>query len=443
MEDHSLSPGTLRLIKICFLIVGLLLLLISSLSYWISELNLHSTWTRIVLGALGVVLVNAGIVMGVKTNFFSKLSIFFLCIFVTFLLAESIGAAGLFLLDRFSAETTVDPKVAEVMFNSGIYRPYVLWRASPSIRGNSTIQDNGLRAVPGASSDSSAIRVFVFGGSTVVGWNIPDSATICAQIQNNLSSHYSDPVCVTNFGQQGYVNTQQLIELQLQLRAGNVPDLVIFYDGTNEIWSAIETDTVGMHFALQEISDLYENRNLSRELSSLLTVNGFLSLANELNSIRFLQTIIGKDINAYRLSLYEPEPSNCVLYGQDFVDPSAYAREIVGIYEGDLRILNALSDEFDFKYRVFWQPVIVTGNKPLSNEEQTIYASQSLFLQEVYTECEQLTKELENRYDNFYCITDAFDDVNQTVYQDICHLNALGDSLIAVRISRDLPVICR
>ncbi len=47
---------------------------------------------------------------------------------------------------------------------------------------------------------------------------------------------------------------------------------------------------------------------------------------------------------------------------------------------------------------------------------------------------------LDGRYDNFFCITDVFDDVEETVYKDICHLNALGDSLIAERILGDLPL---
>jgi len=441
MSNTDLSSGTLKLIRICFLVVGVVMILTSFLYGANEELNLRANWNRIVAGALGVILTSAGIAIGVKRNNFSRIPIFLFGTLVAFLFIELCGAAGLFIINRFTPEPEADPKEAELLINSGIYRPYVLWRASPNSRNNVTIQSSGLRAVPGSSTDSSAIQVFVFGGSTIVGWRIPDSATICAQIQNGLSVQYDHPVCVTNFGQQGYVNTQQLIELQLQLRAGNIPDLVIFYDGTNEVWSAVESDTVGVHFGLQEISDLYENRNFTRERSQILSQYGFLDLASELNSIRLLKAIMGEDMSVSRLSLYQAEPSRCMLHGEDFVAPSAFAREIVDIYEGDLRILKALSEEFDFEYRVFWQPVLLTGNKRLTREEQIIYDSQSSFLLQLYKECELLTKALEQEYDNFYCITDVFNDVPQTVYQDYCHLNALGDSLIAVRILCDLPDI--
>jgi hypothetical protein len=439
MSNTDLSSGTLKLIRICFLIVGVVMILTSFLYGTIAESTHHANWNRIVVGALGVVLTNAGIAIGAKNNYFNRISTFLLGTIVAFLLIELCGAAGLFIINRLTPEPEVDPKEAELLINSGTYRPFVLWRASPDSRNPSvTIQSTGLRVVPGSSTDSSAIKVFVFGGSTVVGWGVPDSATICAQIQKGLALRYNDPVCVTNFGQQGYVNTQQLIELQLQLRAGNIPDLVIFYDGTNEVWSAVESDTAGVHFSLQEISDLYENRNFTRERSSL-SQYGFLDLASELNSIRLLKTIMGEDLTVSRLSLYEAEPSRCMLEGEDYVTPSAFAREIVDIYEGDLRILKALSEEFGFEYRVFWQPVLLTGNKRMTQEEQIIYDSQSSFLLQLYKECELLAKALEQEYDNYYCITDVFNDVQQTVYQDYCHLNAFGDSLIAVRILHDLP----
>ena len=141
------------------------------------------------------------------------------------------------------------------------------------------------------------------------------------------------------------------------------------------------------------------------------------------------------------LVLYQKPPSMCALHGEDFVDPIVFAGRIMDLYEGDLRILQALSREFGFEYRVFWQPVVVTGNKPLTPEERDIYDSQSPFVKSLYLECERLALELEGRYDNFLCITDAFDDVDEAVYIDICHLNSKGDSLVAVIIYSNFPGI--
>ncbi len=439
MENNNLSPATLRTLRICFLVAGAGLVLIAFLGSFITSSSNHPVWSRIVFGVLGAVLVAAGIVTGVKRNFFTRISMFIFSILVTFLIVEVAGTTGLFILNKLTAESEIDPHDAILRLNSGMYRPFVLWRASPSSSWPATIQQTGLRVVPGSSDDPSAIQVFVFGGSTMVGWQTPDSATICAHIQRSLASISDKLVCVTNFAQQAYVNTQELIELQLQLRVGNVPDLVIFYDGTNEIWSAVETDTAGSHFCLQEIADLYENRNFASESASIQSE--FLHLAGELSSVHFLKRILGIDTDTSRASLYQPEPSRCALYGEDFVDPAEFAEEIMGIYEGDLRILQALSKEFDFEYRVFWQPVIITGNKPLTAEEKSIYDAQDSFVLSLYRECELLAVILESRYDNFCCVTDVFDNTEETVFLDLCHLNTLGDSLIADRILDNLPSI--
>ncbi|OPX30535.1 MAG: hypothetical protein B1H09_04635, partial [Gemmatimonadaceae bacterium 4484_173] len=409
---------------------GLILIAVAASSFTAS--TSHQNWSRGIVAALGVIVTVAGLVAGRKKQFFIGVSVLLFNTLIVFLVVEFIGITGLFVIKQFTSEESIDPKEVELRLNSGVYRPYVLWRASPYNNSGVCIQDNGLRAVPEASDDPSAIQVFVFGGSTVVGWRIPDRATICAHIQNGLDSITDKPVCVTNFGQQGYVNTQQLIELQLQLRSGNVPDMVVFYDGTNEVWSAFETDTAGMHFCLQEIADLYENRNFSRETD--LANYGISDFAKELSSVTLFRTIAGTQPSASRISIFDPKPSKCMLYGNDFVTPAQFAVEIMDIYEADLRILKALSLEFNFEYSVFWQPVLFTGNKPLTPEETAIYESQNVFLRQLYKECECIAIQLDNTNDHFHCITNVFNEVDETVYQDYCHLNALGDSLIAVRI---------
>lgn len=439
MQNNNLSTGTLGLIKKCFRVTGIVLILTALFGSSLFSLNPHPYWSRTVIGTLGVFVFISGIVIGRNSVFFRRLSMLFFSLLVAFLFIESVGTVGLFLHEKLSSKPEVDPHEARLRISSGVYRPFVIWRANPISEENLTINNDGLRVVPGASDHPSALQVFMFGGSTMVGWNTHDNATICAHIQRYLTLYSNEPVCVINFGQQGYVNTQELIELQLQLRAGNIPDLVIFYDGTNEIWSAVESDTAGMHFCFQEIADLYENRHFVRETAAVQ--QGILHFALEFNSIHFMKRIIGMEQYNSRVLYREAERSMCILHGEDFVDPMVFAGRIMDIYEGDLRILQALSREFGFEYRVFWQPVVLTGNKSLTPEERDIYDLQDSFIKSLYLECEQLALELESRYDNFLCITDAFDDVDEAVYTDICHLNSRGDSLIAVRICSDLPGI--
>ena len=61
---------------------------------------------------------------------------------------------------------------------------------------------------------------------------------------------YSTTRCVssavTNFGETGYVSTQNLIALMLELRAGRRPDVVVFYDGVNDTYSAYSQQRAGL-----------------------------------------------------------------------------------------------------------------------------------------------------------------------------------------------------
>jgi hypothetical protein len=81
---------------------------------------------------------------------------------------------------------------------------------------------------------------------------------------------------------------------------------------------------------------------------------------------------------------------------------------------------------------------VLTGCKELTPEELAIAQAQSDFLHRIYQECEARARELEFEYVGFVCITDVFDDLSEQVFTDICHVNALGDSLVAQRMVQEI-----
>ncbi len=386
--------------------------------------------SSVLLAGLGVILILLGVTLPRSRTVFTVIGRLLFGILIAFLVLEAVATAGLFIAGRFFPEPA-DPKEALLRIHSDIYRPFVIWRASPFTSNEMNISGEGLRVVPGASNSPDAFRVFMFGGSTMIGWGTTDGGTIAGNVQRMLSRCTSRPVCVTNFGQHAYVSTQELIELQLQLRVGNIPDLVIFYHGTNEVWSAYEADTAGVHFLLSEIADLFENRHFRVEEGLR---QPFLRIISELSSVRLLGSVLGLREPESRVVLYQAAPSMCALHGSEFVDPVLFASDIMEVYEGNLRIIRALSVEFGFDYLAFWQPVVLTGNKNLTPEELEIAEAQNDFLRLVYRECEAGARELEAEYESVVCITDVFDDQSEQVFTDICHVNTLGDSLVALRI---------
>lgn len=429
--SEGLSPGALKATAVTMVVLGVLCVVVSIINSGGGRAaSSHPALSRMLLAALGVILVALGVTVPRSRNVPTVIGRFLFGVLMAFLVFEALATAGLFISERFFPKPT-DPKEAMLRIHSDIYRPFVIWRAGAFSSPDMNISAAGLRVVPGACDSQDAFRVFMFGGSTMIGWDTTDGRTIAGNFQRMLSGFTNRPVSVTNFGQNAYVNTQELIELELQLRAGNVPDLVVFYDGSNEVWSAYEADTAGVHFFLSEIADLYENRQFRVEEG---LIQPFIKILSGLSSVRLLGSVFGFSEPESGVVLYQALPSMCALHGSEFVDPVLFARDIMGVYEGNLRIIRALSTEFGFDCLVFWQPVVLTGNKDLTPEELAIAQAQNDFLHCVYQRCEAGARELELEYEGFVCITDVFDDRPERIFTDICHVNAMGDSLVAHRM---------
>jgi hypothetical protein len=107
------------------------------------------------------------------------------------------------------------------------------------------------------------LRVFAFGGATMWGTGSPDWETIPAYLQAGLEARRGKPVCMVNFGESSFVSTQEVIQLLLQLESGNVPHLVIFYDGINNIYAAYQSGQAGVHENLDPIAAKLQTRAMN------------------------------------------------------------------------------------------------------------------------------------------------------------------------------------
>ena len=130
--------------------------------------------------------------------------------------------------------------------------PYSYWISKPFTGKSINVDSDGLRhtwhnGLTGLYSPGKRIfRIFMFGGSTMFGWAESDDYTIPSAVVKALTQRGIGGVKVINFGQLGYVNTQELILLLEQLRQRNIPDLVIFYDGYNDTFSAFQNGKAGI-----------------------------------------------------------------------------------------------------------------------------------------------------------------------------------------------------
>ena len=121
------------------------------------------------------------------------------------------------------------------MWTAKPYDPFLGWTMPESgarrARGGRRAPHRG--APPPATADP--VDVFFFGGSTMFG---PSSARTHHPVGVRAAGRRRrHPVRVVNHGQMGYVNWQEVLQLEELVTGGSVPDLAVFYDGFNELLS--------------------------------------------------------------------------------------------------------------------------------------------------------------------------------------------------------------
>jgi lysophospholipase L1-like esterase len=120
------------------------------------------------------------------------------------------------------------------------WQPYCYWRVAPVAGRYVNVDAQGLRqtwnhGTPRVTGANQRVhRIFMFGGSAMFGIDARDDYTIPSLFAKDLQRGEIENVETVNYGQVGYVSTQEVASLMLALRAGERPDLIVFYDGFND-----------------------------------------------------------------------------------------------------------------------------------------------------------------------------------------------------------------
>ena len=128
------------------------------------------------------------------------------------------------------------------------WEPFAYYRGSPIAGRYLTIDSAGLRVTPRfAHPGGRPLRVFFLGGSTTWGYEERDSSTRPAQVARQLSAAGFGPD-VVNLAQPGYTSAQELVTLTMELRRGNVPDVVVSWDGENDVNAMRQNGRPGLSY---------------------------------------------------------------------------------------------------------------------------------------------------------------------------------------------------
>ena len=248
------------------------------------------------------------------------------------------------------------------------WKPYVYFRRKPNFRGEYiNIDSAGNRVTPQRLIQGvPAAELFFFGGSTMWGWFQRDDHTIPAEAARRLAglSDSVGGVRVTNFGETGYVFTQEVLELMLQLRAGARPDVVVFYDGINDVAASLQTRAGGIpQNESKRVSEFELGRQLDRARYNYAfgkDLAAMLRLAAEgLEHMEVVQRILG-------LARRDGPP----------LFPADSATDVtVAAYVGTVEIVEALRSKYGFEAFYIWQPTLYSTQKVLTPYEASLRES--------------------------------------------------------------------
>ena len=303
------------------------------------------------------------------------------------------------------------------------WMPFVHWRQRPFRGAYTNVDERGRRATPGADGpEKGAVSVHCFGGSTMWGMGARDEGTIPAVLQRRLRAA-GHRVSLVNQGQSGYIVTQELIMLQHVLKHEGAPDVVLFYDGVNDVFSAEATGRpdaiVAEEARSAEFNLLSEERRLDLVRAAFAGVMP--------RTLRRLRQWTGLDLRG-------PLPrSQHVVLSEEQLAP--LARAVIEIYAANVRMIRVLARAYGFHALFFWQPVLASKKVKSKNEQrwettacrdigkrrQLVAAAHDAFRRH---------PELKGAAD-VVDLSSLFDDEAKPVYLDFSHLSETGNVTVA------------
>jgi len=302
------------------------------------------------------------------------------------------------------------------------YHPYVLWRHRPFQGSMINVSENGVRRTSHIQCDEPSFTIWMFGDSSMWGTGATDDETIPSYLASDYDRE-GRRVCVVNYGEAGWENTQEVIELMEQLKHGpHKPNVVIFYDGGTEAFNAYQShraDTPTNYTSFEKYLDNWSTQQMP----------GF-SYLQQTNTYRLLDKEAGKLSRGHK-----SEKSSAI--ADDEVE--ALAGSIMQNYQQNMDIVELLAQHYGFRAIFTWYPVIVVGHKRLTPyEKHAVEESEQDFpgitriYRAAYFHCE------ETHRPNLYYLGDVFDHQNGWLFLGNSHLKPEGNRIVAERLFRIL-----
>ena len=291
------------------------------------------------------------------------------------------------------------------------YTAYYGWRR-PAYAGETiNLDERGMRRTYRDASVAPERTIAFFGGSTTWGTGADDDRTIPSEFVKRNPEYVGH-----NFGETGYVAHQSLNVFLERYYEGFRPDVVVFYDGVNDVWHKCRWE-LGPYSHAREI----KIRTALREAGSGNAESFVLTVLPIKNLVEKVMRVLDNQSRA-EASYYDCHK-----------DP-AKAEQVARVLLSDWMIAKNLVESYGGTFVPILQPVIYfsdTRTEHLKLSESLKWQYETLYPLII----DMIDREFPELAGNFMDLRDALDR-DEYFYIDWCHLSPNGNQLVAERISQ-------
>lgn len=252
---------------------------------------------------------------------------------------------------------------------------------------------------PTAAAGTTPVVVWFFGGSTMFGFSAQrDLHTIPSEVVR-LAERDGVAIEAHNFGSPGYVNMQETLLAAQLLASGQRPDLIVFYDGTNDTAVPFQQafGDIGIPGDPSDIVAYSYRRLLAGQLTGTAEPPAPLAPVPELGRPPQAEAIIAA---------------------------------LVDTYGRGIELATALGDQYGIPVVHFWQPDLFNKDELVAGED--VLLDRLGMDQFEYDAIARLSRAILPRLPGAAVdLSDAFDGVEEPLLTDQAHTNELGAHLVA------------
>ena len=332
-----------------------------------------------------------------------------------------------YLLQGFSEEYYEDIKKESGSVNQTNYEDY--FYVTPQIIEqeyvNITDYYNSRKVKFISKINESKLKIWMFGGSTMLELGVEDQYTIASSLAKNFKQN-NQKVFIANFGMNGFNTTLERIkflELLHKVEPEEIPNEVIFYHGLNDVtYSHLYNSPYVMPHYMSKGLKIIVNQDHKGLIFYGLERYFWKSAAVLSGFKKYLENIFLENTFLEDTKVENTPVSNLSVFNR-----------AVKYYLNNEKMINSICLEYKIKCHFILQPSLVTKKNP-TEAEATLTSGLGEDFIDWHLKFYDLVKNSSKNY-LFYDLTYAFDESEESIdYSDWIHLAPLSSQYIGNKI---------